>query len=182
MSDDVGDSNKPGGIRKDSTKEPFHYQGKRRAFKKPTHPPRQPKFEGKCDDLKGHIYDCSSPRQVDLFAKTTKEIAEYVGRSYRYGTDVQRAIQEMALPILRKPVDPPDQASKTDSAIWSNEVSTYVKRRAGMEEGLEKVFPLILGQCTDSMRSKLEGFDTYATISGSFDTIKLLKLIKTTHL
>jgi hypothetical protein len=77
-------------------------------------------------------------------------------------------------------VDPPDQALKTDSAIWSNEVSTYVKRRAGMEEGLKKVFPLILGQCTDSMRSKLEGFDTYATISGSFDTIELLKLIKTT--
>ena len=45
--------------------------------------PRQPKFEGKCDDLKGHVYDCSDSRQADQFARTTKVIAEYVGRTYR---------------------------------------------------------------------------------------------------
>jgi hypothetical protein len=49
-----------------------------------------------------------------------------------------------------------------------------------MEKGTEKVFPLILGQCTDSMRAKLEGFDTYDGISSSFDSIGLLKLIKST--
>ena len=45
--------------------------------------PRQPKFEGKCDGLKGHIYDCSDTRQSDQFTRTTKEIAEYVGRTYK---------------------------------------------------------------------------------------------------
>jgi hypothetical protein len=45
--------------------------------------PRAPKFEGKCNDLKGHIYDCSNARQSDQFMKTTKEIAEYVGRTYK---------------------------------------------------------------------------------------------------
>jgi hypothetical protein len=43
---------------------------------------QQPKFEGKCTDLKGHIYDYSNARQADLYAKTTKEIAEYVGKEY----------------------------------------------------------------------------------------------------
>ena len=33
--------------------------------------PRVPKFEGKCVDLKGHIYDCSDVRQSDQFTKTT---------------------------------------------------------------------------------------------------------------
>ena len=46
-----------------------------------TVPSRQPKFEGKCEHLKGHIYDCSDARQSNLFVKTTKEIAEYVGRT-----------------------------------------------------------------------------------------------------
>jgi hypothetical protein len=84
-SGDAGDS-KPGGKKKDQLKaedghqRSFHNKIKYHAFKKPT--PRQPKFEGKCDDLKGHIYDCSNPRQVDLFAKTTKELAEHVGRTY----------------------------------------------------------------------------------------------------
>jgi hypothetical protein len=34
---------------------------------------------GECDALKGHIYDCSDARQKDIYTKTTKEIAEYVG-------------------------------------------------------------------------------------------------------
>jgi hypothetical protein len=82
--------------------------GKRRAFKK-LQPPRQPKFDGKCEDLKGHIYDCSTSRQVDLFAKSTKEIAEHVGRTFRYGTDIQRAIPKLSIPTIKKPSDPADE-------------------------------------------------------------------------
>ena len=43
---------------------------------------RQPKFEGKCDGLKGHVYDCSDARQADQYAMTTNEIAEYVGHEF----------------------------------------------------------------------------------------------------
>jgi hypothetical protein len=53
--------------------------------------PRAPKFEGRCTDLKGHIYDCSDVRQSDQYTKTTKEIAEYVGRTYKYGGDARLA-------------------------------------------------------------------------------------------
>ena len=46
--------------------------------------PRQPMFEGKCAKLKGHhVYDCSDARQADLFIKTTKEVAEFLGRTYK---------------------------------------------------------------------------------------------------
>ena len=48
-------------------------------------PRQEPKFEGKCDDLKGHIYDCSNVRQPDIFMKKTKEIGELVRRTYKYG-------------------------------------------------------------------------------------------------
>jgi hypothetical protein len=44
-------------------------------FKKPT-PHQGPKFEGRCAELKGEIYDCSDVRQVDGYTKMTKEIAE----------------------------------------------------------------------------------------------------------
>jgi hypothetical protein len=46
-----------------------------------------PKFEGKCADLKGHVYNCSDDaRELDQqFMKTTCEIAEYLGRTYKYG-------------------------------------------------------------------------------------------------
>lgn len=62
--------------------------------------PRQPKFEGKCSELKGHIYDCSDSRQAEVYSKTTKEIAEYVGRNYKYGGDARLAVESLALPAL----------------------------------------------------------------------------------
>ena len=60
--------------------------------------PGQAKFEGRCEDLKGHIYDCSDVRQSDIFAKTTKEIAGYVGRTYKYGSDAGIAVERLTLP------------------------------------------------------------------------------------
>jgi hypothetical protein len=46
---------------------------------------REPKFAGKCDGLSGFVYDCSDGKQSDRFNIVTKEIAEYVGREYRFG-------------------------------------------------------------------------------------------------
>jgi hypothetical protein len=39
------------------------------AFKKPI--TRQPRFQGKCNELKGRIYDCSDSSQADVYSKTT---------------------------------------------------------------------------------------------------------------
>eukprot|EP00978_Attheya_sp_CCMP212_P014517 scaffold37028_cov57-Attheya_sp.AAC.8 len=41
---------------------------------------KKPKSEGMIPELKGHIYDCTNARQLDLFVKTTKKILDYVGR------------------------------------------------------------------------------------------------------
>ena len=74
-------------------------------------PPKEPKFEGRCSDLAGHIYDCANTRQADVYAKTTREIAEYVGRTYTYGTDVKIAVEKLAIPTLNMPADPPTDAT-----------------------------------------------------------------------
>jgi hypothetical protein len=38
------------------------------------------KFEGKCEDLSGYVYDCADPKHAaDMYTSTTKEIAEYIG-------------------------------------------------------------------------------------------------------
>ena len=47
----------------------------------------QTRFEGRCNDLKGLIYDCADVRQADQYARTTKEIGEYIGRTFKFGMD-----------------------------------------------------------------------------------------------
>jgi hypothetical protein len=85
---------------------------------KTTTGPRFTKFEGHCDELKGHIYDCSNVKQSDLFIKTTKEIALYVSRTYTYGGDIKIAIESLAMPTLKVPTDPAAGDTKTEELIW----------------------------------------------------------------
>jgi hypothetical protein len=61
---------------------------------RPLFPPRQimpstrlNRFEGRCDDLKGHVYDSIDARQADQYTKMTREIAEFLGRTYKFGMD-----------------------------------------------------------------------------------------------
>ena len=84
--------------------------------------PRAAKFEGKSTDLKGHIYDCSDARQSDQFIKTTREIAEYVGRAYKYGGDARLAVETLTIPRIVTPPDPAEGASKGEERIWEKSI------------------------------------------------------------
>jgi hypothetical protein len=36
-------------------------------------------FKGRCDELKGYVYDCTnSAKAADMYIKTTREISEYL--------------------------------------------------------------------------------------------------------
>ena len=51
------------------------------------------KFVGRCDDLKGNIFDCSNAKQSDLFVSTKREIEQYIGRTYTYGADTKWSLE-----------------------------------------------------------------------------------------
>ena len=140
--------------------------------------PRAPKFEGKCMDLKGHIYDCSDVRQSDQYTKTTKEIAEFVGRTYKYGGDARLAVESLKKPEFEMPSDPIDGASKTMERIWEKTVDEFVKRSTHLEENMKTLYSLVWGQCTDIMRQKLDAHESFAEVSSMGDGIRILRLVK----
>jgi hypothetical protein len=126
----------------------------RRESKKPVSTTRttikQQKFEGKNEDLRGHVYDCSNARQSDIFMKTTKEISEYVGSNFKYGSDTRLAIESLSLPILDEPVDYADNATKTQIRKWEKLVDECVKRETYLTQNLKTVYSIVWGQCTDA--------------------------------
>jgi hypothetical protein len=87
---------------------------KRFSPQKATTGPRFTKFKGRCEELKGHIYN--------LFVKTTKEIALYVGQTYTYGGDIKIAVKSLAMPTLKLAMDPAAGATKTEELIWKKKV------------------------------------------------------------
>ena len=144
-----------------------------------TFAPRTPKFEGKCADLKGHIYDAADSRQSDQYMKTTREIAEYVGRTYKYGGDIRLAVETLTVPTFEVPTDPAAGASRTEVRIWEKLVDEHVKRISGLNENIKTLFSLVWGQCSDIMRQKIEAHATYEVIYNAGDGIGLLRALKT---
>ena len=60
------------------------------------------KFKGRTSKLEAHIYDVGVQNQVDIFANTTKEIANYAGRHCKDLRDIRTAIerlQEATIPV-----------------------------------------------------------------------------------
>lgn len=140
---------------------------------------KQAKFEGECDDLKGHIYDCSDARQSDIYVKTNKAIAGHVGRTYKYSGDIRSVVDNLTLPTFTEPTDPPADATRTGVRIWEKQVDEYVRRDTELRENIKTLYSLVWGQCTDIMRQKLEALDTFETISTTSNGLDLLKAIKT---
>jgi uncharacterized radical SAM superfamily protein len=110
--------------------------------------------------------------------KTTKEIAEYMGRTFIKSSDIRLAIKNLSLPVLNLPADPAADDNKTLNQIWENEVDEYVKRKTYLENNMKTVYSIIWGQCTDVMRQKIEALDIYEMISTDADGLEVLKAIK----
>jgi hypothetical protein len=141
-------------------------------------PPKEPRFDGRCPRLADHIYDCTNTRQADIYAKTTREVAEYVGRTYKYGTDVKIAVETLKLPTLKLPADPVTGANASEKRVWEKRIDEYVKRKITLEENMKTLYTLIWGQCTDPMRARLESKTTHAAIYNDYNSLELLKSLK----
>jgi hypothetical protein len=157
-----------------------HRQGGRAGRERDQQTPRATKFEGSCDALKGHIYDYTSPRQAaDQYTKTTREICEYVGSTFKYGADTKTALETLAVPTFPEPVDPPAGATRTQERIWEKQVDEHVKRGNFLVENLKMAYSLVYGQCSDALRVKLESRPNHAMIEANADSIALLENIRT---
>ena len=162
-----------------TTEKKKEYKG-RRAFNMPTTIKTlpKPKFEGRVTDLNGHIYDCSNYQQADTYTRTTKEIAEYVGRTYKFGSDIRLAIEGLSQPTWTEPADPLEGATRTQVRIWEKDVDEFVKRKNYFNENAKTAYSLVWGQCTDAMRAKLEARNDHVTVAANGDVLGLLQNIK----
>jgi hypothetical protein len=141
----------------------------------------KPKFEGLCEGLKGHIYDCNSPKHVEHFKKMTEVITEYINHEYNHGSYLCAAIvKEEDKPMQpKKPADLTSMATKTDKEIWKQEVAIFIKTKAMIESHVCSLFSLVLGQCTDAMKAKLEALDNWDTMVTEMNGLDLLLQVKT---
>jgi hypothetical protein len=152
----------------------------KKGWKKPTNQMRPTKFEGRCNDLKIFIYDYGEHKSADQFILTTKEIANHVGRTYKYGGDMTEAILNMVRPAKTEPTDPADPTDRIAMKKWEREYNEYRKWMVATDDNIKTLYNLVWGQCTDTMQQKIESLDHFAALQTANDGIGLLLAIKNT--
>jgi hypothetical protein len=104
----------------------------------------EPKFEGRINELNGHIYDCSY-KQADTYTRTTKEIAMYIGRNFKFGNDSRIAIQNLRNLTFTLPDGPDKNASRSELRVWEKEVDDHVRRKTTFKENMKSAYAIVWG-------------------------------------
>ena len=124
--------------------------------------PRESRFKGECEALKGSVYDVTAGK--DTFLKTTHKIAEYVGRVlYNDAGEYRLAMINLSLAALVEPPLPADGAGMMIIEIWKIERRNYQKKIEACGRNEQQIYSLILGQCSEALLSCVRVCDNFST-------------------
>ena len=126
-------------------------------------------------DIKTSVYDVMSSN--DTIAKTSREIAEYVGWEFEDAGEFCMGMVEMKLPALTEPTAPTG-SDAIKFKVWKMACHAYEKQTEARHQNSYKVYALILGQCSQALRNQMEASDTSSGINETSDVMKLLQLIQ----
>jgi hypothetical protein len=158
-------------------------RNRRESGNAPIHIPKE-KFIGRSEDLKGFTYNVVNTKGGVAYTCTTDEIARHVGEKYAVtGSYIRTAILTLNVPAPPRPTAPTADAitgliDPVDQEIFNEKIHMYVKTEAGIETAMKSLYDLIWGQCSESIHSRLRGYDDYNTYSTNADSMALLKGIR----
>ena len=82
------------------------------------------------------------------------------------------------MPILEKPGDLDSMADGVDQEIYREDVKEYAKDNRATTRSTRKLYSIVLGQCTESLRAKMKGKEDWKKIDNKINSVELLKMIK----
>lgn len=137
-------------------------------------------FRGEHEDLKGFVYTYDSAARANQYEKTTEKVAEWTKKELSFCMDIWRSIIDLKEPQMEtwKPKAPVDGGDMLEKAIFGESVKEYMLRKRTYDNNRSKVYTVVLGQCSEAMKAKIEGQDNWEIIHREHDLVKLLKSIK----
>ena len=139
------------------------------------------KFKGKTDKLEEHFYNIGVANQSQLFANTTKEVAEYAGQNLKESQDIRLSIEQVDDVTFNIPTNCAETGglnAKVVNIIYKTELDNYIKCTNQYRQNKSSMYAIVFGQCYKSMRAKIEGDAKFNSIKANSDVIQLLKLIR----
>ena len=116
--------------------------------------------KGNCVALGDAIFTCGDDKQSERFDKTREKIMNHIFANFEQGKYIKESLEKLEVYDIElwrpEEVEDPDDMGEVEKMILQQEVRDYIQRRTKFEENMYKAFALILGQCTVSLKNKLE--------------------------
>ena len=122
-------------------------------------------------------FDCVRRNRGGEFSEFLRHTTAYQSTNIEGDGDVKTSIQNSKVfkPAWPDPVGPNPAATK---AMLQADYGTRVDRVEKLRINLSTAYGLVPGQCTDYLRSRLEGQEKWETTSNEQDLLGLLKIFK----
>ena len=157
--------------------------------KKGQQPHNKPREErtGACPELQGNIFTLGEKNSGTKYLSTRRAIGQYCGVALHknmYSLVVNGQESEPTEPTPPVPEgtstrENPAPITETDKIAYKARFDAYMRDRKEHKEYKGKTFVIILGQCTEMLRNKLESCgSSYNKLYESNDVLGLLTMIK----
>ena len=137
------------------------------------------KWKGVTAAIESHVFDCSSAYSIDTYNKTMSALADHVGSTYKISGLIRTLIEALIKPAVAV-ADYPENGTTTEKKLWEKRVDIALKKEQQLEDNIENLFSVVLGQCTPTMKAKLEGRADFDAMKTSFGVVDLFKAIRET--
>ncbi len=182
MSDNQNQGGRGGGRNHQANRQGGRGQGGFRNNKKNNGQKNTSNPRGACEELKDNVCTVGDARMAHSDAKTTEAIANCIQSKFDKGQDVRDAIVTMEQIDMEQcrpeQVDDEENISYVDKLIVQQEVKEFVGRMRKYQDNMNKAYGLIMGQCTQGVKNKLESRDDWEELQAEHNPIDLLKAIK----
>jgi len=126
---------------------------------------------------------CDKGVTFDVFQEKLKN---YVLKKFEKSKDVTPLVTELSDPTVdfetnHCPLDLSDAKAANPMQVrkWEYKYKKFIDRREKLDDNMNKVYGLVIGQCSPALRSTLKGDSEYDVRLSTYDSLWLLKKLKT---
>ena len=113
-------------------------------------------------------------------AQLQSHIMSFADLNYTKSHGIHILLENITKVTITQPIKATTGDIYIKALILSHEVDAYSKQKNDYCQNKASIFSVVMGQCSDAMKAKLEAYSNYIQISNNSDIIKLLTLLRET--
>ena len=133
--------------------------------------------------MKGHVFVTFEESQdKSKFIKALEQLA-LCNAKMPHAKDMSQLYRTLKKPVIPSPPENPDtgpdgKPSALQQLLWTESAKAYTKRLKQLDDNLHATYAIVYGQCSKTMKSKLQSLTDYETMHERCDCPWLLNSIK----